>query len=310
MVAREDESVVEARNNILRLAALVLAVLALAALAVSLDTLTLQPGQPLRLSPPSTIGGGQPGGAFDIRLLFVGLLWATLLISAIGLIVSPSLRRYLLRNLPLYLLYGLLAYLLFTNLQSCAAEPAGNPAPSGMGESAQPPPLPEPAPLVTPEYISSPPQWLVLLVSFALGLAVVGAIWLLVYRARRQKPASAQAQIVRGAQNALAEIEAGAELIDEVLRCYAEMSRVLSGQRGVQRDKAMTPREFESRLAAAGLRDEHIRRLTRLFESVRYGSREPGEREEREAVECLQAIVAAYTSSPADDRAYGPRATG
>jgi hypothetical protein len=53
----------------------------------------------------------------------------------------------------------------------------------------------------------------------------------------------------------------------------------------------MTPREFEARLATAGLREDHIQRLTRLFEAVRYGTQSPGKREEREAVDCLTAIV-------------------
>ena len=56
----------------------------------------------------------------------------------------------------------------------------------------------------------------------------------------------------------------------------------------------MTPREFEQYLAKSGLRTEDIQRLTRLFESVRYGDKSPGKREEKEAVDCLNAIVRAY----------------
>jgi hypothetical protein len=230
---------------------------------------------------------------FDVRLLFTATLWIVLIISAVGLVVSRSLRRYLIRMLPLYVLYGLLAYLIFSNIQSCAVQPEGSAGvPSGQ-EQAAAPPLPQQALPARPEYIANPPQWLVLTVSLALGLLVVGAIWLIVYRARK-RPASELAQIAREAQTALAGLESGEDMRNAVLRCYAEMSRVLSQRRGVQRDKTVTPREFEVRLATAGLRDDHIRRLTRLFEMVRYGPRDPGEREEREAVACLQAIVAAY----------------
>ncbi|HWQ12371.1 MAG TPA: DUF4129 domain-containing protein, partial [Roseiflexaceae bacterium] len=112
------------------------------------------------------------------------------------------------------------------------------------------------------------------------------------------RPQSALAQLAREAGAALAGLEAGADLRNTVLRCYAEMSRVLEARRGIQRDKTTTPREFEARLAAAGLRDEHIRRLTRLFERVRYGPRAPGPREEREALACLRAIVEAYGTPP------------
>jgi hypothetical protein len=59
----------------------------------------------------------------------------------------------------------------------------------------------------------------------------------------------------------------------------------------------MTPREFEQYLSQSGLRDEHIQQLTHLFESVRYGARVPGQREEAEAITCLTAIVQAYGKS-------------
>jgi hypothetical protein len=69
---------------------------------------------------------------------------------------------------------------------------------------------------------------------------------------------------------------------------------VLSQQRGLERDRAMTPREFAQHLAASGVRDEHIQQLTRLFEDARYGAQPPSARDERAAVECLTAIVQAY----------------
>ena len=75
------------------------------------------------------------------------------------------------------------------------------------------------------------------------------------------------------------------------------MNRVLQEQRGLERPKAMTPREFERYLLEMGLQDEHIRRLTRLFESVRYGTNAATPQDEREAVACLSAIVEAYGQS-------------
>ena len=96
------------------------------------------------------------------------------------------------------------------------------------------------------------------------------------------------------AQQALADLQSGGDLKNTVLRCYREMSRILSEERGITRPRDMTPREFEQRLAAVGLRDEHLRRLTRLFERVRYGARQAGEHEEREAVACLGAIARTY----------------
>jgi hypothetical protein len=40
-----------------------------------------------------------------------------------------------------------------------------------------------------------------------------------------------------------------------------------------------------------------IIQLTRLFEAVRYGTRAPDEREERQAVDCLTAVIEAARSA-------------
>jgi hypothetical protein len=280
------------------LAALAAASLALLALASGIGGMALQPGQPFGLTLPAREGAAPgPVGSFDIRPALVAFVWVCLIVSAVGLVVSGSLRRHLLRMLPIYAVWGLLIYLFLSWLWSQAASSAGVPGPPIGQAQPTPPALPAPAPLTPPAFVANPPQWLVLAVSLAVGGLAVGAIWLVAARARR-RPQSALAQIAREAGAALAGLEAGEDLRNAVLRCYAEMSRVLGERRGVQRDKTMTPREFEARLAAAGLRDEHIRRLTRLFEGVRYGPRAPGEREEREALACLRAIVAAYGTAP------------
>jgi hypothetical protein len=53
----------------------------------------------------------------------------------------------------------------------------------------------------------------------------------------------------------------------------------------------MTPREFEMRLEEAGIPTTQVRRLTRLFEEVRYGDKRLGEQEERQAIVSLTSIV-------------------
>jgi hypothetical protein len=292
----------------LPLAGIAASALAFLLLAASLGGLELRPGQPIEFGAFGG-GGGGGGSGLDIRLLLVSFIWLCILVSAIGLVVSRSLRRHLLRMLPLYVVYGLLMYLLFSWIWSQSGADSGGITPVEPPLAAQPtpPPLAAPPPVTPPEYIAAPPQWLVLTISLLVGLVVVAAIWLVARLSRRAEPENTLAQLAHEAQSALASLEAGAGLRNAVLRCYAEMARVLSGQRGVQTDKTMTPREFETRLAAAGLRDEHIRRLTRLFEAVRYGQREPGEREEREAVECLSAIVAAYGHQGMEHEGTKPR---
>jgi hypothetical protein len=75
------------------------------------------------------------------------------------------------------------------------------------------------------------------------------------------------------------------------MRCYYEMSRVLRQQRGIRRHQAMTPREFATFLEEAGLPTEAVRRLTELFEQVRYGAKSPGRDEGAQALACLETIV-------------------
>jgi len=71
------------------------------------------------------------------------------------------------------------------------------------------------------------------------------------------------------------------------------MARIVREQRGISRDSAKTTTEFAADLEGAGLPGEDVRRLTRLFESVRYGAKLTGEDEEREAVAALTAIARA-----------------
>jgi len=78
---------------------------------------------------------------------------------------------------------------------------------------------------------------------------------------------------------------------DTVLRCYFQMSRVVSRERSLTRGKAMTPREFEECLAEAGLPGPPVRRLTRLFERVRYGAHQVAQAEEMEALDCLAEVI-------------------
>lgn len=53
----------------------------------------------------------------------------------------------------------------------------------------------------------------------------------------------------------------------------------------------MTPGEFALRLEQSGLPGDAVRRLTRLFERVRYGNQKAGLKDTNEAVACLTAIL-------------------
>jgi hypothetical protein len=110
---------------------------------------------------------------------------------------------------------------------------------------------------------------------------------------RIHPPESPLERLAREAEQALGALQAGADLRDTVLRCYVEMGRVVREAKGLAREAAMTPREFEHSLGEAGLPQDRVRQLTRLFEDVRYGAKSAGVREEQQAVDCLGAIVEA-----------------
>ena len=126
-------------------------------------------------------------------------------------------------------------------------------------------------------------------VALLLTVLVVGIAWSVWRRNRRsQHPLERLAQ---EAQSALDALWAGGDLRNVVIRCYLEMSRVVSEQRGIQRGPAMTPREFEHYLEEKGLPGEPVRQLTRLFEEVRYGTTLPDENAKHQAVASLTAIA-------------------
>jgi len=210
------------------------------------------------------------------------VFWAMLIFSIVYAIVSPQSRKQLLRT---FIMVCFLVFLLNRLSDRMTQGSEGR----AQGSVAAPAEVRLPDP---PAFVSNPPGWFLALVDIVLALSVLGAIWF-IWRRLTPKP-DAQALLVREAEAALSDLKAGSDLRDVVLRCYVKMSQVLRESRNIERRSAMTPREFERHLAEVGVRDEHIRRLTRLFEGVRYGAKPAGGRAQREAMDCLRAIVRAY----------------
>jgi hypothetical protein len=140
------------------------------------------------------------------------------------------------------------------------------------------------------------PDWVSYLSSFLLILLVVVIAW--VIWKRRQASAGTLEVLAHEAQFALDELQSGEDFRDVILRCYYEMARAVDRHRGLRRKSGMTPREFEVRLVALGLPEQPVCQLTRLFEAVRYGARQMDQTAERQAAECLHAIVAASGGAP------------
>ncbi|UCC61875.1 MAG: DUF4129 domain-containing protein [Anaerolineae bacterium] len=270
---------------------------ALILLSTALTGLELLPGQPFTLSrePSDSLGGSKMlPGADILAPLFraVTIIFGLLLpVFIIYFIVSPEFRKRVLRDLffmlPLFLIFYLLMHRPPDILEQAEeAQPLG--------------PLAEAFPRApTPEFVATPPQWLVVAANLVLALlvaaSVVGAVWLL-WHLRRPRVSPLE-RLAQEAEEAIEAIQAGGDLKNTVMRCYYEMSRVLREQRGIRRQRDTTPREFERQLEQLGLPGERIRQLTRLFEKVRYGAKAVAEDEERQAIACLTAVVEFCRSS-------------
>lgn len=282
-----------------------MAMVALVLLVAGLDQFSLELGQPFAFEREGEESGEgvedlEEGGGLDLdRLLRVGMIlyvWFVILFVLgilIYLILSPRRWKELLRMLIRVVVFSLLVYVLIRqgvigrllNLQFSSA-------------AAEDPNVPVAVP---PDFMTNPPGWLVWVVALVVSLALLALIWSVLWFGwlrHRRPPGPSLEEVAEEAQAAIEELRAGADLRDTVMRCYYEMSRLLSERRGLQRPRAMTAREFERRLAAAGLPQEPVQRLTRLFERVRYGTELPQEQEEQEALDSLTAIVEAVGALP------------
>jgi hypothetical protein len=174
-----------------------------------------------------------------------------------------------------------------------ADEPMPTPQPSKPleGETVVEP-LPMETPATDPIPVSTLPAWM----SFAFSFIAVSVILLLAaallwwFLPQRLKSTSLL-ELSHEVEQALEALEQGEELRNVVMRCYVEMGRVVNKMRGIQRPRAMTPREFERQLTEFGLPPEPIAGLTRLFERVRYGTDEVDAKAEHQARDYLSAIV-------------------
>jgi hypothetical protein len=287
-----------------------LAAAALFFLAAGLAQLELLPGLPLPMIlqeevPPGTIEG-LPGGdtiIFILRVVyFIGLILLPFFV--IYLVINPKARKQFLRDLlrvGAFLLMMYMLYNLFRSFRQQGVEELGEGGGGGLGDIY---------PMELVEFTPSAAPWLVNALATLLAVLLAGLVGVLLWAALRRRPAEQPLkQIAVEAQSALDAIEAGGDLRNIVIRCYAEMSRVLSEQRGIQRPADMTPREFETALARQGMPRQPVQALTRIFEEVRYGVKVPGEREERQARESLAAIVEAcggLEGKPQETRGESP----
>lgn len=216
----------------------------------------------------------------DLAGFIAAVLVILLPVGIIMIILWPGAKKMILRIVLPLIFIAIIAPAL-GKIRSLGESQGLNSQDFGTGD-----PLPEEV-SNTITVVSGAPEWLVYLTSFILVLITI-AILVFVYR-RYLRPKPTTLDII--AQEAINEIKAGANFKDAIIQCYYDMSIAINEQRGIQRDEAMTAREFEMRLQDHGLPHKHIVQLTRLFESVRYGSKSPNSKEESQAIAALQAII-------------------
>ncbi|MCR4404448.1 MAG: DUF4129 domain-containing protein [Candidatus Acetothermia bacterium] len=278
-----------------RLAVLSLAlvfVVTLLVLAASLTRLEFAPGQTYSL--PSRAGRASdnppplPSNRWMdyLNMIFWALAALLLVAALVAAILSKEYRKEL-------LLTALVCLVLAVGFYSFLHERA-QPKPIEPPPEEAPLQLQEP-PVAAPVEPVNPPRWS----PFLLFLVLLGMAGLLGWRflprfwQRREGSLEGLAGL---AGAAAAQLRGGAAVRDTVLRCYAEMSELLGKREQIPSGlrKCLTPREFERLLERAGVRSEHVARLSRLFEKVRYGGRRTGPEEAGEAISCLEAIQQAY----------------
>lgn len=261
--------------------------------------LLLVSGLPGLILPPRRFVDLSQGAGFTLADLLVAssLLFIPLYIVILFFFLSALRSRKTITGLLVIAAILLLVGWVVVNLpQGQVAFPETVPAtPQAESETAEELPQEEFI-VVEPDARTVPPDWAATLVSMMvtalLLLAVAGLVWR--YRTAVPPEPDPLADLSQEAVQALDALQSGATLRNVVLRCYAEMGRVIDETQGVRRAETMTPREFESQLTSLGLPREPVVVLSRLFESFRYGRLgEPDATAEQQAQGSLRAIVAA-----------------
>jgi len=276
---------------------LFLAVLALAALvelATGLESMSFRNGHSFGRKEAAPLGGAVDIGTVlttvPLKTQIVVWILVVMMFVFIAALFSPELRRRLIRFIiRMALTYWVLYYVLTRHpeilgqLGSSIAALAS--LPSALGTDGEPPPA-----FVPPR----DDAWIGYIVSFIVAAILVFAAWRL-YSSWREinalNAASSAERLARIARTSLQDLSSGRNSTDVILNCYFRMSDVVSDKKRLKRNEGMTPAEFALRLEHAGLPGDAVKRLTRLFESVRYGGHKTDSRMVNEAVACLTTIL-------------------
>ena len=211
------------------------------------------------------------------------------MVVLVGALLSPELRKRLFQIMFRVGLTYWALYILFTRYRELIPEMAlsllgaeGEPGSASTGE---------PVPQFIPPQSVSLTSYLISL-GIAILLVIVGRRVYAAWKEMNVSDSEPSFKKIAGiARSSLREISSGRDSTDVIINCYSRMSAVVADKRNLNRSAAMTPSEFAGRLEQAGLPGDAVRRLTRLFEKVRYGGYRTDSKAVNEAVACLTTIL-------------------
>lgn len=281
-------------NKRLVLALSVLGLGALTVLAIGLSDVPFRGAQSFRwkeAESPESIAPILNNSAIDAPswMQISALALLLFMVVLIGALLSPELRKRLIRIIIRAGFTYWALYILFTRYRDLLAQIGlGRIAAEGApGSSSNAQPAPEFAP---PQAVSLTSY----LVSFGIAVLLIilarkaYAFWKELNAADADPSFKKIAGIAR---SSLRDLKSGRDSSDVIISCYFRMSDVVADKRNLNRGSSMTPNEFASRLEEAGLPGDAVRRLTRMFENVRYGGHRSGMTDVNEAVACLTTIL-------------------
>jgi len=266
-------------------------------LAAGIQQLEFLPGEDFSIGNDMPVTSGAGDTILDDILILIirGVTALAIVIFPIYLVYSlftKEGRRWLLRNLIMFAIV-ITTLILFqeqlNNVSMKIMETLEN-----MGALQVPETEPS-GPEMT--FDAEPPGWVSLAASLVIGLLTTAALGLgawFIWKLRTRKPSELES-LEDEARKAIDAIQAGdeLELKDVILQCYLKMTEVVRMTRGIERDWAMPPDEFQRVLIQRGLPDTAVQQLTRLFEDVRYGGISFSDIENSQAVNCLNTIITA-----------------
>jgi len=292
-------------RHFIRLGLLVLGLGALFFLIVGLGQLELEPGLPFEQiwqflmeqfgnSSRDYGMGGSLGSGDLIMRIYRTLFWIALVcfpFAVVLMLIDPVLRRKVIRTAIVLLL--LLALMALVMDREPPLEEEGLELEGGVLVPPQPLDVER---LDVDDFQSEEVSgWIGRTVSLVLGLLLAFIVFVIIQQIakNRSERGSALDDLARSARRAISDLESGEDLQNAILRCYAEMSRVVRDVRGLRRDHDVTAREFTTVLVRAQLPPGPVQTLTTLFEKARYGAGATTVGDESEAVSSLRAIVQA-----------------